>query len=508
MKRITIYTLIVLTFIFIQGCGTDAIESHSTEQIPLEDIENYDSEEGAKSLTTAIYSAYFNPDVNIGFNSLGPMSLGSDEATKGSTKGDDGNGQDEFAQLNVSPTIPLLETQWDLFYQIINRSNQALEYLPKLESVDDDFKESLVGEAQFMRAYAYFNLVKLFGDVPLMTEPYEEGNEEDLETAFTRVDKEDVYDYIEEELEDAIGMLKDKSEYSAEDKGRATTGAAHGLLAKVALYREEWDKAAEQASKVEGYSLASNYQDNFKKEGINNEESVFEIGGVGGEGKPGIFGLSQGQGPRGSAVWGWGFNNPSQTLINAFDEAGDEVRKEATVIFGKDQGDVLFDGREIPPGVQNPYYNYKAYASENHGDEFTYAHIKVLRYSEILLIAAEAINEGGHSDKWSDPKVPLNEVRNRVGLSDTEANGQDELRKAIWNERRLELAMEWDRWFDIVRTGQAKEAIEKFNATEEDRDMSIDIEFEEGKNEVWPIPQPFVDEAQDNGYSVEQNPGY
>lgn len=506
MKRFVIYNILIVLLIFTVGCGTDSLESQSTEQIPLDDIENYNSEEGAKSLTTAIYSTFTKTSPSIGFDMLGPMSLGSDEANKGSTRGDDGNGLDKFANLTVTPSIPALSNTWDVFYQIINRSNQALRFLPELDEVEEETRVSLEGEAKFMRAYAYFNLVRLWGDVPLMKDVYEEGKEEDLEAALTRVSAEEIYDFIEEDLKEASEALKEKSELSGEDKGRATVGAAHGLWAKVALYREDWAKAAEQADLVEGYSLASDYQENFKKEGINNSESIFELGGVGGEGKPGIPIYSQGQGPRGSGAWGWGFNNPSQTLIDAFDAEGDDQRKEATVIF---RPDVLYDGREIPDDVQNPYYNYKAYASENHGAASTNAHIKVLRYSEVLLIAAEAINEGGQSNKWSNPEDPLNEVRARAGLSPTTANGQNELREAIWNERRLELAMEWDRWFDIIRTGQAKEAIETYNANqEEDRALDEDIVFEEGKNELWPLPQSFLDEVEENGMSVEQNPGY
>lgn len=510
MKRFLIYNVLIVMLLFLNSCGTDAIQSQSTEQIPLDDIENYNNEEGAKSLVNAIYSTFMKTDVAIGFDLLGPMSLGSDEANKGSTRGDLGNGLDKFANLTVTSSSPPLNTAWNLFYQIINRANQALDYLPKLDAIDEETRESLEGEAKFMRAYAYFNLVRLWGDVPLMKEPYEEGNEEDLDAALTRVSAEKIYDFIEDNLREASETLKSKGEYPAEEKGRASSGAAHGLWAKVALYREDWDTAAKQAALVEGYALAPNYQDNFKKEGINNIESVFEIGGVGGEGKPGIFRLSQGQGPRGSSVWGWGFNTPSQTLVDAFKAEGDTERLEATVIF---RPDVLYDGREIPGNVQNPYYNYKAYASENHGSAFTNAHIKVLRYAEIMLIEAEALNEGGQSgDEYNGIAGAielLNQVRSRVDLPDTDAKSQDEVRKAIWYERRLELAMEWDRWFDIIRTGQAQEAIAKYNANqEEDRDLSKDIVFEIGKNELWPLPQTFLDEVQDNGRSVEQNPGY
>lgn len=503
MKRAIYYGILLCFLSFVQGCGTESLDVHPTEEIPLDNLENYNSEEGAKTFITAIYSSFMDPGAAIGFDLLGPFSLGSDEANKGSTRGDGGNGLDKFANLTVTSSTVPLQTTWDLFFQIINRSNQALEILPQLDAVEEETKASLLGEAKFMRAYAYFNLVRLWGGVPLMEKPFEEGDEEALQAVFTRASKEDIYAFIIQDLKEAAETLKDKQEYPDEEKGRASSGAAHALLAKVALYQEDWQTAEEQAELVVGYDLSPDYQDNFKKEGINNIESVFEIGGVGGEGRPGIYRYSQGQGPRGSSVWGWGFNNPSQTLVDAFKEEGDTERMNATVMF---RPDTLYDGRVIPGDVQNPYYNYKAYASENHGAEFTNAHIKVIRYAEVLLIKAEALNEMGRTSEAQDL---INRVRNRVNLPNTTANSQDDVRKAVWKERRLELAMEWDRWFDLIRTGQAEEAIAKYNANQnEDRDLSENIVFEAGKHELWPLPQSFIDEVTENGESVEQNPGY
>ena len=209
---------------------------------------------------------------------------------------------------------------------------------------------------------------------------------------------------------------------------------------------------------------------------------------MGGQSKPGIQQYSQTQGARGAGGWGWGFNTPSQTLVDAYNAAGDTERRDATIIF---RNSTLYYGRVVPATVENAYYNYKAYSSNFTGEDDSDTNIRYLRYAEVLLMKAEAMNELGQTTA----AIPyLNQVRTRAKLAGTTATSQQAVREAIWNERRLELAFEHDRWFDLVRTGQAQTAMAADGKT-----------FKVGTNEVFPIPQTFINLS--NGLT-EQNPNY
>ncbi len=491
MKRYNFLYFSMIGFAFLaMSCSDDFIDESPTEQVTIQDASGFNNKEGAEGFVTAIYSKYLDWDMSS-FSWIGVSSITSDNADKGSSPGDTGTDKDVLDDLTFTATTPSFQGQWNSTYQVINRANQALEFLPQLDSVSVDLRERLQGEVKFLRAMAYFKLVRMYGGVPLLDHVPEEGNEEDEKMTLERASVDEVYAFIESDLQEAIEVLPEKGAYGGNDKGRASLGAAHALYAKVALYQKDWEKAADEAEKVTGYALAQNYAENFRLAGEYNEESVFEIQGVGGEGNPGVQQYSQVQGARGNGGWGWGFNTPSQNLVDAFNAEGDDVRRDATIIFRDSE---LYDGRVVPVTVENPYYNYKAYSSDFSGEDFSDVNIKVIRYAEVLLIRAEALNELNQTGAAIDL---LNRVRNRVDLPDTEAVSQDEVRKAIWKERRLELAMEHDRWFDIIRTGQAKEV------------MAADgKEFIVGKHELFPIPDSFVKEVEEAGGSIEQNPGY
>jgi hypothetical protein len=174
------------------------------------------------------------------------------------------------------------------------------------------------------------------------------------------------------------------------------------------------------------------------------------------------------------------------SLVNAF-EVGD-VRKAATIIFA---GTTLYDGRVVPTTVENPRYNYKCYSSAYTGDDNSDADIKYLRFAEVLLMKAEALNE---LNSTPAAILLLNQIRNRAGLANTTAATQANVRTAIWKERRVEMAFEHDRFFDLVRTGQAVAAFAVDGKT-----------FVAGKHELFPLPQSFITQAK--GLST-QNPGY
>lgn len=470
-----------------QSCSNDFIDVSPTEKIPESALgEIYNSNEGANSLVTSIYAKFLDWNMST-FAWIGVTSIVSDDADKGSSSSDSGSDKDILDALNFTPATPSFKELFASNYQGINRCNQALKYLPQLDKADSELRKRLTGEAKFLRAFMYFTLVRSFGGVPLVDHVPVTGVDADKLMTLTKRNKEDIYAFIEQDLKDAIEALPNKSAYGANDVGRASVGAAHALLAKVYLYQKKWQLALDQCNLVAGYSLTPVFQDIYKVSGENNIESIFEINGSGGTAGRAIQQYSQVQGVRGTTGWGWGFATPTQSLYDAY--SATDTRRDATIIH-KDM--TLYDGYYVGPNTENKFYNYKAYSSNYRDQASTDVNIRYLRYAEVLLMRAEAMNELGQTSA----AIPfLNEVRNRANIGNTPAVSQTDVRTDIWKQRRLELAFEHDRWFDLVRTGQAVAA------------MAADggKVFKVGKHELFPLPQDFIMEA--GGLSA-QNPGY
>mgnify|MGYP003640992428 CR=1 FL=1 len=484
MKKIYISAFVLSALIF-SGCSNDFLDTKQTETISTTDLALFNNDAGAQGFVTAIYSKFTDWNMSS-FSWIGVSSIASDDADKGSSPGDTGSDKDLMDALTYNSSSGSVEEVFTANYQGVNRCNEALSFLPQLDQADANLRTRLMGEAKFLRAFMYFTLVKTYGGVPIVDHLPNPSSEEDRVMQLTRRSVTEVYAFIVSDLTDAIAVLPTKDTYAASEKGRASKGAAYALLSKVYLYQKEWQKALDNANLVTGYSLVTDYASQYKITGENDSESIFEIQGTGSTPAKGIQGYSATQGARGAGGWGWGFNTPSMSLVNAY-ETGD-VRKNATIIFA---GTTLYDGRVVPLTVENPRYNYKAYSSAYTDGWETDVNIKYLRYAEVLLIKAEAMNELGQTTT----AIPiLNQIRNRAGLANTTAVSQADVRTAIWKERRVELAFEHDRFYDLVRTGQAPAAFAIDGKT-----------FTVGKNELFPLPQKFISEA--NGLSI-QNPGY
>jgi hypothetical protein len=436
---------------------------------------------------------------------MGVASITSDDADKGSDPGDLGTDKDQMDAITYTSTSLSVSEVWKGNYQGISNCNQALENVPKY-NIDNDLKNRLAGEARFLRAFYYFNLVRCYGDVPLVDKVINANTPNDLDKANTRVSKDIIYGFIENDLNYAISVLP--IQYPATDIGRATKGAATGLLAKVSLYERKWQQSYDLTEQiingqVGNYSLVPDYSTIWRETGENSEESIFEIQGKMGIPIAAVQQYCVTQGIRGgkftyvgingrdtSAYGGWGFNTPSEDLLNAY-EQGDK-RKKATIM---QVGDTLFDNIIIV-SASNPQFNYKAYVSKyletyNGNDDYTNKNVRILRMGEIYLINAEAANELGNTSKAQES---VNMVRNRTGLDNTTAASQSDLREAIWKERRMELAMEYDRFFDLIRQGRAGQVL-----------RALGKNFVDGKNEVFPIPQSEIDASVGK---LTQNPGY
>lgn len=490
MKGKLIFSLLIAAIV-IQSCSLD---TSSTEEITVDDLEHFNNNETSKEFVNAAYSSL--QDI-ISDSWWGITSLTTDNANKGSTDDDLYDDKKDLDELNIYASAPSIEYIWEAHYQMINRANQAMKYIPELDEVDSELKDRMVGEAKFLRALGYFNLVRMFGDIPLIDHIPEE--DEETNVTITRAPISEIYGLIIQDLEEAVEALPSRTAYDDNELGRAAKGSAYGLLSKVYLYLEDWENAEKNASEVENlgdYALLDNYAYNFRKEGDNSEESVFEVLSIAKEGNPAIYKYSRSQAPRGGNVNGYGFNMPSEDLLNAFNNENDDIRRDATIIFRDSE---LYDGRYVNDKVINPRSNYKAYSSDFTTDYYSDRGVKFLRYAEILLIKAEALNELG---QVNEAKIYVNMVRNRVNLPDITSSSQDEVRELIWKERRLELAMEHDRWFDLMRINKLKPGYAQENLASAGKD------FEEGKHELMPIPSSFIDEVKDRGESIEQNPGY
>ena len=451
----------------------------------------FQKEEHAIWATNAVYNSLREYDVHV-FHFIGMTDIVSDDADKGSIPDDAAflNDLDNFS-LDAGHVSP--ESVWRGYYRAIYRANLAIENIPPIE-MDGALKQRLVAECRFLRAYFYFNMVRWFGDLPLISQALQPGEYEQL-----RSPKADVYALIISDLEAAINGLPEKSAYQSDETGRATKGAAKGLLAKVYLTLGDFANAEKYALEViqsGEYELFPNYTTLFQPAGENSSESVFEVQAAAFETGGGASQYNQVQGVRGSPNLGWGFNRPSDDLVAAY-EPGDP-RREATIL---NVGEVLPDGSGIVqdnPDMFNERYNQKAWVPPHPGfQENGPGNIRLLRYADVLLMAAEAANE---NSKPADALLYLNMVRARARgqssfiLPDITETDKDLLRQIIWHERRVELAMEQQRWFDLVRQGRAAEVMQ-----------AVGKDFVAGKHELFPIPQKEIDLG---GGRILQNNGY
>ena len=425
--------------------------------------------------------------------------IASDNSVSGGENATDQIGFQQIDDYQANSTNANLTEAWRACYEGINRANYLHENKDKFNFVGRD---ALYGQVYFLRAYYYFELVRMFGDVPLFVDKRLSVSDS---KKYDRAPKADVYKQIELDLTNAIAVLPNVNV----EKGRATKFAAQALLGKVLLYQGKFDAAALMLENVVNgpFSLVPNFGNIFLQAGENGPESVFEIqysnispyydwsnpGRGQGNLAVQICGIRNltGTSPYAS---GWSTNLPTKNLADAY--AAGDTRKAVTVldIEAYKAANPSFNiTYTVAPYKNTGLYNQKFMPrlGETSGQvELNYLNnFRTIRYADVLLMAAEANNRASTPND-SKAQNYLNRVRKRAfgdDLHDINATGTA-LRQAIWDERRLELAMEGDRFFDLVRTGQAAGKITGFTV---------------GKNELFPIPQQEVDIS-----GLKQNPGY
>ena len=393
---------------------------------------------------------------------------------------------------------------WNLIYGAVKDCNFALAGLESA-AIDEDVAKQIEGELKFLRAYFYFTAVRYWGDIPLLLEPVTTSEEA---FAITRSSTEEVYQAIIQDAEYAASALLPS--YSGNDVGRVTAGAANMLLAEIYMTRHEYSKAETKLRKIVGspiYGLLPDYAEVFNPSNKNSKESIFEVQykeGEEGESSNFMYQFapvdSRGDVVVGPEAGGNGRNIPTLDMADAYEEA--DLRKDISIGY--------FDRNP------SPLYYVKKYDHDT-DTEFsrTPDNWPVYRYADALLMLAEAINEQNFNA--GEPFDLLNQVRNRAGLeslTSADASNQDALRYVLLQERRVELAFENHRWFDLIRSGKAIEILtahgvrERANPTLDPPDFLpvTDESFRISEDElIFPIP---VKELNKNPNLLPQNGNY
>lgn len=455
------------------------------------------SSEDALLATVAVYNIMRNSSFNFGLFPV--MDIMSDDARKGS------NPTDAAATIGPFDSFQHISTEsnhlrwWNTLYEGVKRANVVIEKVPAIE-MDAATKARYIGEASFLRALFYFDLVRAWGGVPLVTSTT-------TQPGLERATADEVYQLIISDLLTAIPSLPEKSDLPATELGRATRGAAKSLLAKVYLFRQDFVNAEKYAVEVINsgqYQLEPDFADANSEAGEHGIESVFEVGAFGMEGiENGGNQYANVQGVRGTPNRGWGFNRPSLDLMNAFEP--NDPRYDKTILFlGETIDGVLIQGDGNTPDetrdesgrlIEIECYNQKVWTPGLTVPPQFGHNRRLIRYADVLLMAAEASNENG---KPAQALQYLNQVRQRARgdnnsiLPNVTVTDKAALRDIIFRERRVELALEGHRFWDLVRTGRAAAVLGPLG-------------FVAGKHELLPIPQNEIDLAQGR---LKQNPNW
>ena len=406
------------------------------------------------------------------------------------------NGGCDFDNFTVSPAgtaaSDVLSNRWNDAYRGIFRSNIILDRIDAVD-MEANLKDRLKGEARFLRALYYFNLVKIFGDVPLVIKELKTTEES---YAYGRESVEKVYAQIEQDLKEAANTLPKK--YPANtDAGRATSGAAQGLLGRVLLFQGKYAAALPVLEEVidgGSYKLLPAFADVFRNDNGNNAEIIFAVqyarGGVG-EGNNIVTQFAP-QGSGNAVIVGGGttLNQPTADMLNAY-EPGDK-RKDATIATSY----VATNGKTV-----NIYFVKKYLDPAMTSAQETDTDYPVLRFADVLLMYAECLNETGKPDA----ALPyLNQVRQRAGLATRQGLAEAEMRLAIEQERRTEFAFEGLRFFDLVRSNRLLPVMNAYFAKNNIKVNGQVIEVREYQK-IFPIPQSQIDI---NPTKITQNKGY
>jgi hypothetical protein len=483
------YVALLTGLLIFNSCGQDLEVTPIAKEL---EVTYYQDRTEAYAGLVAVYDVLGFMDGLI--TKVGATNSASDDHIAGGGGPTDMNAYQVWSNYTLTPAVGPQEALWKKSYSGIFRANTLLEKLPGVP-MDEQEKKRFTAETKFLRAHFYFDAVRLFKNIPLITKPVSANEMFDILQAAPA----DVYTQIETDLKEAIVDLP--ATVTGEEAARATSGAAHALLGKVYLYQDKFSDAATELAIVNGptpgaptpvygYDLEDNFGDLFKQTNEFNKESIFEVSFTNtsnavwdcaqcGEGNivvqmagPRNFQLTAAGVTAGVPEYsaGWSFFIPTPDLINAM--TGDP-RYDATIV---DIGQLVADGKATYTKgyMDNGYFMEKLSPKTSEKGPGTYEinwpnNLYEIRLADTYLMEAEAlVRGGGNATRAQDL---LDAVRARVGLGSIPATFDN-----IFNERRLELAGEGHRWFDLVRTGKAAAALASKG-------------FVAGKHEILPIPQ-------------------
>jgi len=520
LKNKGFVSIFILSLLFITGCKKDFFEK---KLYGIQDqVATIKDEASALALVNGCYAMVDGTDWWSGRFQRMMLECSSDNGWGGNDYQDRPTEIGTMAFTNVlNEDNGYVQSLFDILYLGVRNCNNTIQVLPNAP-ISETLKKRGVAEAKFLRAYYYFELVKTFGDCVLYTT---------LPTSaelISRSPVKDVYAQIVQDLKDASNDLPEVDAYAASDKGRATKGAALGLLSKAYLFMEDYSNAENTAQTViqsNKYILLPDYGDLFKTSNPWNKESLFEIGY-----NPDTKFSS---GVRATTMtWatndgGWGWFGQTSDLENAFIAEGDDIRRKNTIVKAGEpvEGENRIFPADIGQHTSGRYFRKLYVPIAERGGLYGNQPLNqiMLRFAEILLIHAEAAAFNGNN---AEALVSLNKVRLRVNLAPKIGLTGDALKLAIYNERRLELAGEGTyRWDDIrrIKIGGKKlisllmgpngtfvkynttTNVDPIEKTPHRESLTKGIEFKEGKNELWPIPRTVIQAS--NG-TVTQNPGF
>lgn len=558
MKKLIYVFTVVLLFV---SCTEDFLDLR--QQGRLTDQNYFDNDDNAIMFINACYAAigwdegiYLGVEQTNHFYEFWYGDILSDDARIGTQPGDRAWLQ-PLEEWRLLSSDGASKSMWMANYKGLFRINMAILRLPDAE-VSSDLKERLLGEAYFLRGYIYFYMVRVFGGVPLFTEPVKPSEYKTTD----RASISEVYKLIEKDFKEAIARLPEKSEYPPGDLGRATKGAARAYLARAIMYQigtdntnnHSWQSVFDLTEEIINsgeYQLYPNYAAIFEMDGENNSESIFEVqfadnnegwGVVKAGTTASVF-----QGNRTMTYHpsyrdeakekgepeGWGFNTPTKEFVNSF-EPGDP-RRICTAYGDMEVHHGILQRVEEEYSGGTGYYNRKAridpdFVPTNMKSSPT--NIRKFRYADILLMQAEAAcylgNEGIARQRVNEVRARARQATKPKGsiegrntyvpyrpdelpdnlLPDITSSG-DQLLQDIWKERRVELGMEALRFWDLVRTGRYYDALtKKFPDDPSVRERCIQHSIPVGGGVVNPIPVLPIPISEVVSYGLEQNPGY
>lgn len=484
LKYLAILFLLVSIPLF-QGCEDfitrEPLSNYSNQTLGIDETDLEEQSFSTEEIQSLLQGAY--RDFSSEYFQLDYYIIG-DARSDNSHAGADNPNMFEIEDWRETATNQVVDRTWGYLYDMVGKSNTVIENIGEVSGITDTERERILGEASFLRAWAYFDIVRLWGNVPVVTQDISGIHAGNLDEVYPILypepsTPEEVYEIILQDLEIAIPRVR----VSVSNKGIASRGAANGLAARIHAELGNWQDVIYHSGEVmkEGYSLLPDFASLWDNSIENSNEAIFEVNYSGFD-VMGNWGASMFIG----TDWKK-FNTPTHDLVNTYEAEGDDVRLQETILFADVTGS--WSDRQWASS-HYPFVN-------KYRDTSGHQNFILMRLADIMLLKAEAHANLG---QISESMNLVNEVRARVGLDAKSANSVEEAKEIVLLERRLELAFEGQRYFDLKRSGRAIEIMSQLTGAD---GTQLNYDVAEFKLK-WPIPQTELD----RNIRLVQNIGY